>query len=84
MPPADPDTMMTAMVKAKIMMDNVSQSYVIFTADQQLYRISLHFLWENQALFKDFYIRFDELLWLYSDVDGGVWNSSTVKCGIWG
>jgi hypothetical protein len=57
MPPADPDTMMTAMVKAKILMDTVSQSYVIFTADQQPYSISLHFLWENQALFNDFYIR---------------------------
>jgi hypothetical protein len=52
MRPAVPDTMMPAMVKAKIMMDIVSENYVIFTADQQLYHMSCYVLWENQVLVK--------------------------------
>ena len=56
-PPADPDTMMKAMVKAKQVSENVGQEYVIFTADQQLYRVALHVLWENQAMFSNLYLR---------------------------
>lgn len=56
-PPADPDTMMTVMVKAQQVSDSVGQEYVVFTADQQLYRIALHVIWENQAMFNNLYLR---------------------------
>jgi len=33
------------------------QEYVIFTADQQLYKVAVHVMWENQALFSNVYLR---------------------------
>jgi hypothetical protein len=55
--PADPSTIMTSMLKAKQVTENTGQEYVIFTADQQLYKIAVHVLWENQAMFSNFYLR---------------------------
>ena len=46
---ADPSTMITAIVKAQNISENVGQQYVVFTADHQLYRVELHVQWENQT-----------------------------------
>ncbi|KAJ8021891.1 hypothetical protein HOLleu_39220 [Holothuria leucospilota] len=56
-PPADPATMMTAMLKAQQISEDAGQSYTIFTLDQQLYRIALHVLWANETRFQNFYLR---------------------------
>ena len=47
--PVDPSTIMTAMVKALHIFENVGQQYVVFTGNQQLYRVALHVQWENQT-----------------------------------
>ena len=56
-PPADPSTMMTAMLKAERISNGIGQDFVVFTADQQLYRIALNILWENPDKFSNFYLR---------------------------
>ena len=56
-PPAHAATMMTAMVKSKQTSEAANQRLTILTLDQQLYRVALHVLWENQAKFHNFYLR---------------------------
>jgi len=56
MAPADPSTMMTAMVKAQKISTELGQEYVVFTADQQLYRVALHVQWENPVLLGNIYL----------------------------
>ena len=55
-PPADPSTIMKAMLNAKAVTEGTGQEFIIFTADQQLYRIAIHVFWENQALFQNFFL----------------------------
>lgn len=55
--PADPATIMSAMLKARAVTEATGQEYVVFTADQQLYRVAAHVMWENQALFGNIYLR---------------------------
>lgn len=55
--PADPTTIMAALVKAQAVTETTGQEYVVFTADQQLYRVAVHVMWENQARFNNVYIR---------------------------
>ena len=55
-PPADPSTMMAAMLKAKSVTHKTGQEFVDFTADQQLYRVAVHIMWENHALFSNLYL----------------------------
>lgn len=50
-PPAHSATMMMALLKAQEVSSIAGQKFVIFTADQQLYRVALHVIWENQAKF---------------------------------
>ena len=57
MPPADPSTMFTAMVKAQNISKEVGQEYVVFTCDQQLYRISLQVQWDNPDILNNVYLR---------------------------
>jgi hypothetical protein len=49
--PADPTTIMSATLKARAVTEATGQAYVIFTADQQLYRIAAHVMWHNPTLF---------------------------------
>ena len=56
-PPAHAATMMTAMVKSKQISEAANQRFTILTLDQQLYRVALHVLWENEAKFHNFYLR---------------------------
>ena len=45
MTPSDPDTMMTAMMEATRLTNDTGQSFTIFTADQQLYRVTVYITW---------------------------------------
>ena len=49
--PADPATIMYDMLKARAVTETTDQEYVVLTADQQLYRVAVHVMWENQVLF---------------------------------
>ena len=55
--PSDPATIMSAMLKARAVTETTGQEYVVFTADQQLYRVSVHVMWENQVIFGNIYLR---------------------------
>ena len=55
--PADPATITSALLKAQAVTGATGQEYVIFTADQQLYKVAVHVMWENQALFSNVYLR---------------------------
>ena len=55
--PADPSTIMVAMSKGQALTDYTGQEYVIFTADQQLYKVAVHVMRENQARFSNIYLR---------------------------
>ncbi|KAG1656584.1 hypothetical protein GQR58_023837 [Nymphon striatum] len=57
MAPADPSTMMLAMLKAQKISQEINQDYVVFTCDQQLYRVALHVKWENPAELSNVYLR---------------------------
>ena len=63
---------MTALLRAQEVSSNAGQEFVIFTADQQLYRVALHVIWEIQARFSNIYMRLGgmhELQWVcrYTD-----------------
>ena len=49
--------MMSAMVKAQQVSSEVETEYVVFTADQQLYRVALHVQWENPTQLRNIYLR---------------------------
>ena len=57
LPPADPSTMLTALVKAQKISLDVGQRYVLFTCDQQLYRIALQVMWDNPGKFDNVLLR---------------------------
>ena len=42
MKPSDPDTMLTAMIEAERLTQQVGQEIVVFTSDQQLYRVAVN------------------------------------------
>ena len=54
MPPADPNTMLTAMVEAQRLTNETGQSYTIFTADQQLYKVVVDITWVYPDAFSKF------------------------------
>ena len=45
MTPADPDTMMTAMVQAQKLTKECGQEITIFTNDQQFYKVAVNVTW---------------------------------------
>ncbi|KAJ8018705.1 hypothetical protein HOLleu_43161 [Holothuria leucospilota] len=51
MPPAHPDTMMTAMCKAQKMSEKAGQNFTFITADQQLYKVAVEVQWAYPDLF---------------------------------
>ena len=53
MTPSDPDTM-TAMMEAARLTNDTGQSFTIFTADQQLYRVIVDITWVYPDLFTQF------------------------------
>ncbi len=57
MPPADPDTMMTALVEAQRITAQTGQEYTVFTCDQQLYRVALDVMWVYPDRFSNVILR---------------------------
>ena len=68
MPPADPDSMKTAMVKAQYMTSLTGQEWTIFTHDQQLYQVAVHITWVDHGLFPKFILRLGGMHMLMSFV----------------
>ena len=56
LPSADASTMLTVLTKAQGIAEAVGQEYVVFTCDQQLYRIAVQVIWENPAKFDNVYV----------------------------
>ena len=54
MAPAEPSTMLTAMVEAQRLTNSTGQVYTIFTNDQQLYRVVVHITWVYSERFLNF------------------------------
>lgn len=53
MPPAEPDTMKTALVEAQRLTSLTGQKWTIFTTDQQLYQVAVQITWAERELFKN-------------------------------
>ena len=54
MAPAEPTTMLTAMLEAQRLTNATGQVYTIFTNDQQLYRVAVNITWVYSDLFTHF------------------------------
>ena len=52
--PSDPSTVYTSMIKAKAITASAGQEYTIFTADQQLFKVAVHIMWDQPDLFSNF------------------------------
>jgi len=57
MKPSDPDTMLTSMVEADKLMKSVGQNFVVFTCDQQLYKVAVNITWAYPERFGNFILR---------------------------
>ena len=57
MPPSDPDTMMTALQEAKRLTNEGGQKRVVFTCDQQLYKVAVDVKWAYPNDFSDVILR---------------------------
>ena len=57
MKPSDPDTMLTAMVGEERLVKSTGQDIVVFTCDQQLYKIAVNITWANPERFQNFVLR---------------------------
>ena len=55
--PTDPKTILNYILKAKDITTKAGQEYVVYTADQQLYRIALHLVWDNPDLCNKVFLR---------------------------
>ena len=54
MVPHNPDTIMTAMVEAQRPTKQSGQTIIVFTNDQQLYRVAVNVMWVYPTLFSEF------------------------------
>ena len=68
MTPAEPTTMLTAMVEAQKLTNEAEQTYTIFTNDQQLYHVAVHNTWVYNDLFLNFIPRLGGMRTLMSFV----------------
>ena len=64
--PADPTTMLSAMLEAQKFTGEVGLSITIFTADQQLYKVMIDIVWVYPELFINFVSRLGGMHWLTS------------------
>ena len=63
--PSDPKTMMTSIMKPKKITEAGHES-VVYTADQQLYRVALHLTWDNPDLCDNVFLRLGDMHFLMS------------------
>ena len=68
MNPADPDTMMTAMVEAQKLTQQRGQQVTVFTNDQQLYKVAVNVMWVYPETFSLLVPRFGGMHMLMSFV----------------
>lgn len=68
MVPSHPDTMMTAMSEAQRFTVQCGQTFTVFTADQQLYRVMINVIWVHPQLFPNFVPRLGGMHMLMSFV----------------
>ena len=68
MTPADPDTMMTALVEAQKLTKQCGQEFTIFTDDQQLYKVAVNVMWVYSEKFSLFVSRLGGMHMLMSFV----------------
>ena len=80
MPPADPKTVMTAMSKAQKLTENTGQTFTVFTADQQIYRVAVEVQWVYPDLFQTLVPRLGGMHMLMSFV--GAVGSLMVETGL--
>ena len=57
MKPADPDTVLTAMIGAERILKNTGQDICVLTCDQQLYKVAVDITWAYPEHFNNFFIR---------------------------
>ena len=57
MKPSDPSTVMTAMIEARRLTNQVGQLHTIITADQQVYRVMVDITWAYNNDFGDFLVQ---------------------------
>ena len=69
MKPSDPDTMLTAMIEAERLTQQVGQEIVVFTSDQQLYRVAVNISWAQPDRFQNMVLHF---LMSYIGCDGAL------------
>ena len=69
MKPSDPDTMLTAMIEAERLTQQVGQEIVVFTSDQQLYRVAVNISWAQPDRFHNMVLHF---LMSYIGCDGAL------------
>ena len=55
--PADPSTVLTTMHSVDLICKESGQEFIVFTCDQQLYRITLDIIWNEPERWKNFYPR---------------------------
>ena len=51
--PSDPSTVYTSMIKARAITTAAGQEYTLYTADQQLFKVAVHIIWDNPEEFTD-------------------------------
>ena len=68
MPPSDPDTMMTALQEAKRLTNERGQKKMVFTCDQQLYKVAVDVKWSYPNDFSDVILRLGGMHMLISFV----------------
>ena len=52
--PSDPSTVYTSMIKARHITAAAGQEHTIYTADQQLFKVAIHIIWQDPEGFSDF------------------------------
>jgi len=55
--PSDPSTVYTSMIKARQITAAAGQEYTLYTADQQLFKVAVHIIWDNPQHFSNFITR---------------------------
>ena len=64
--PSDPSTTEASLIKAQTISLSVGQEFVVFTADQQLYRVALNVIWNSPDKFSDICLRLGGMHFLMS------------------
>lgn len=56
LPPSDPETISLSMKHAQKLTAATGQKFVVYTVDQNLYRVVVHLQWNDSSAYKDVYL----------------------------